>query len=61
MKYTVRTAKVLPKIVRDKLRAALEIHPGVEPGCSLERTRELDRVTHHAKMHFPQYFQKDQP
>ena len=50
-------AKILPRIVRDRLRAALTIHPGVDLGGSRERTQELDRVTQQARMQFPQYFQ----
>ena len=52
-------AKVLPSAVRARLRAALEIDPGVAPGYSIDRTRELNRVTHEAKCQFPQYFSRN--
>lgn len=51
-------AKILPSIVRERLAAALTIHPGVPAGESIERARELDRVIQQAKVQFPQYFKK---
>lgn len=47
---------MLPKFVRDRMMAALKIDPETPAGESPARTRELESVIFHARVHHPHLF-----
>jgi len=47
---------MLPRAVRERMALALQIDPGVPPGESPARTRELESAIFHARVQFPKLF-----
>ena len=47
---------MLPRAVRERIALALQVDPGVPPGESPARTRELESAIFHARIQFPKLF-----
>ena len=49
---------MLPLRVREQMTRALQVDPGVPTGESPARTRALDGVVFHARLHYPHLFRQ---